>query len=229
VDVRHIAHAALSESELLERVPPQLRPPGPQETVTREELVAALREELSELKDEISNLRADETRGPQKLPSHEKAITGGSASQATKERSLAYWMRLNEIALGEATLQADAASAFDPDKAAKVFAVKGRIVRFAAKAVTAIPDEQVEPMLLQFGLQLSTWYENGGELYDRAVQIWESAANSEGREQLNEDWQRAERHHQNEARLLRDKAAAVRNAMSRRFGEQFTPFGEPQQ
>ena len=62
VDVRHVAHTALSETELLEKVPPEWRPQGPQDSVTRAELVETLREELGSLKHEISQLRGDESR-----------------------------------------------------------------------------------------------------------------------------------------------------------------------
>jgi hypothetical protein len=229
VDVRHLAHTALSEAELLDNVPPNLRPPGPQDGVTREQLVATLREELGALKSEIGSLRAgggeaeqNHTKGTAEIESK----NGGTTLPPDKEISLAYWSRLNEIALGEAALQADAQSAFDEANAAKVFAIKGRIARFAAKAVETIPHERVEPSLVQFGRQLSLWYEHGGELYDRAVQIWESATSNRGREQLNDDWRRAELHHKNEAKLLRDKAAAVRSLASRQFDVELPPFAE---
>jgi len=228
VDVRHMAHTALSETELLEKMPPEWRPPGPQDGVTREQLVATLREELGSLKNEISTLRAGE--GDVGRAAAEAGGDHPSAEvQPTQEKTLAYWARLNEIALGEASLQAGAESAFDEGKASKVFAIKARIGRFAAKAVEAIPAEQVDPSLVQFGKQLSLWYEHGGELYERAVQIWESAANSQGREQLNDDWKRAELHHKNEAKLLRDKASGVRTAVSRRFGVEFPAFAESSQ
>lgn len=225
VDVRHLAHTALSETELLEKMPPEWRPPGPQAAVTREQLIATLREELGSLKDEISTLRTgDEATAHE--PETAAAAVAEAAAKTTKENSLAYWYRLNEIALGEASLQAGAESAFDETRASKVFAIKARIGRFAAKAVQAIPVQQVDPSLVQFGQHLSLWYEHGGELYERAVQIWESAANSQGREQLNDDWKRAELHHKNEAKLLRDKANGVRIAVGRRFGMELSGFAE---
>jgi hypothetical protein len=226
VDVRHLAHTALSEAELLEKMPPELRPPGPQDGVTREQLVTALREELGSLRTEISNLRD----GEQAASGDDNAAAGqasaGAEPNSNKARTLEYWNRLSEITLGEAALQRDAESAFDELNASKVFAIKARIGRFAAKAVTALSDQQVEPAVVQFGRQLSAWYDHGGELHERAVQIWESAANSSGRSQLNEDWRRAELHHKNEARLLRDKAAVVRTTISRRFGEEFPAFAQ---
>jgi hypothetical protein len=193
--------------------------------VTREQLVATLREELGSLKHEINSLRAGEDAADGETNSSGGAM-GGKAPTASKESSLAYWRRLNEIALGEAALQNDAERAFDEANASKVFAIKARIGRFAAKAVEAIPSEHVDASLVQFGRQLGVWYEHGSELYERATQIWESATNSQGREQLNADWKRAELHHKNEASLLRDKANAVRSAASRRFAFEFSGFAE---
>jgi hypothetical protein len=209
---------------LLDKMPPEWRPPGPQDSVTREQLVTTLREELSSLRSEITSLRTGD--GTATNPHAAAPADPTAPLQPTKERTLAYWTRLNEIALGEAALQADAESAVDELNASKVFAIKGRIGRFAAKAVEAIPDSQVDPSVIQFGHQLRQWYEHGGELYDQAVQIWESATNSLGREQLNEDWKRAELQHKNEARLLRDKADGVRIAVSRRFGVEVPAFAD---
>ena len=69
------------------------------------------------------------------------------------------------------------------------------------------------------------WYERGGDLYDKAVNIWETtSAGSQARTQFNEEWGRAELQHRNETRLLDEKASAVRSAVSRRFGEEFPEF-----
>ena len=61
VDLRRVAHEALSDAELLEKVPENWRPVGPEEEhMTREQLVATLRQELSGLRTEITSLRTGE-------------------------------------------------------------------------------------------------------------------------------------------------------------------------
>jgi hypothetical protein len=233
VDLRRVAHEALSDSELLDKVPENLRPVAPaEEQMTREQLVATLREELSGLKTEIAALRNGEAAPSNEAVSKDASATASDGTagppQETKEKSLAYWIRLNEIATGEAALQTDAASAYNNANAAKVFAIKSRISRFAAKAVEAIPQERVDRSIVQYGRQLSEWYEQAGDLYDKAVQIWESStAGTQGRVQLNEEWSRAELQHRNETRLLNEKASAVRGAASRRFGQEFPEFVRP--
>jgi hypothetical protein len=226
VDVRHVAHTALAESDLLEKVPPEWRPPGPEDkAMTREQLVTTLREELGALRHELSTLR---TGGEISVtePSAVQPVSTGPGSPS-KERTRDYWLRINEISLAEAALQQDAESAANDANSAQVFAIKGRICRFAAKSVEAIPSVGVDELVVQFGRQLALWYDRGGELYERAVRIWETPTIGQNREQLNQDWRRTELQHRNEALLLKDKAVVVRSAVSRRFGEQFPDFAKP--
>jgi hypothetical protein len=64
-------------------------------------------------------------------------------------------------------------------------------------------------------------------LYERATRIWETPTGQLARAQLNEEWKRAETQHRNEARLLHDRASAVRASISRQFGEEFPEFAKP--
>src|SRR5215212_10172715 len=58
VDVRHLAYTALSQSQLLDKVPAELRPGDPNEKVmTREQLLTTLHEELGSLRNQITSLR----------------------------------------------------------------------------------------------------------------------------------------------------------------------------
>lgn len=226
VDVQQLAYTALSEAELLDKVPEDWRPQGPKDkAMTREQLVTTLREELGSLRHEITALRAGKTDG-----------TGGeSATSAadpaweppTKEKTLAYWVRLNEIAMGEAALQQDAESTFNAANAAKVFAIKGRISRFSAKAVEAVPTQAVDDAVVKFGRHLGLWYNRGGELYERATRIWETPISQQARTQLNDEWKRADQHHRNEAKLLYENAVTVRNSISRIYGGEFPEFAKP--
>jgi hypothetical protein len=227
VDVRHVAHTALAQTELLDNVPAEWRPAGPDDkSMTREQLVATLREELGVLRQDLAGLRGGVSPQPASTP-QASGVAPTTASTITKDKTLTYWLRINEIALGEAALQADAESAADTANAARVFAIKGRISRFAAKSVEAIPSEGIDRDAVQFGRQLGEWFERGGDLYERAVQIWESPTASQSREQLNQEWRRAEIQHRNEARLLHDKGIAVRSALSRQFRVEFPEFAKP--
>src|SRR5947207_15707856 len=59
VDVRHIAYTALSEAQLLNKVPAEWRPPAPNDKgMTREQLLTTLHEELGSLRNQITTLRS---------------------------------------------------------------------------------------------------------------------------------------------------------------------------
>jgi hypothetical protein len=221
VDVRQLVYTSMAQSDVLDKMPPEWRPADPHKAFTREQMVATLREELGTLRTEIADLRRG---GAPPADSRSDDRPERSATlQLSTSRTLAYWVRINEIVLGEAGLQHDADSALTEASAAKVFALKGRVSRFAAKAVTAIPGDQVDASVLQFGEQMAQWYDRGGELYERAAGIWELPVASQ-RTQLTRQWTQAELQHRNEGDLLGDKAAALRDVLNHRFGVEFPPF-----
>jgi hypothetical protein len=220
VNVQHLAHTALEQAQLLDSIPEQWRPEGPKDNaVTRAQLVATLRKEIGVLRTEIRALHSGDSTGTTQTLSDELATA--------KAKTKSYWQRLNEIAWSEESLQRDAQTALDGSNSAKVYAIKGRVSRFAAKSIEAAPTEGVDESVLKFGRHLLLWYDKSGELYENAVQIWETPDTNGGRAQLTEDWKRAETQHRQEARLLRDRATAVRGTISRRFGEEFPAFGAP--
>lgn len=226
VDLKHLAYDALSESQLMDKVPAQLRPTPPADkAMTREQLVTTLREELGSLRNQIAVLRTGKGDGSTAAPAG--APDEAVALLPTKERTLAYWTRLNEIALGEADLQQEAESAFSAPNAAKVFAVKARICRFAAKAVEAVPTQAVDEEAIRFGRQLGLWYTRGSELYEHAVGIWETSTGPQARTQLNEEWRQADEQHRNEAKLVKEKATTVRGMLNRIYQAEFPEFAKP--
>jgi hypothetical protein len=230
VDVRRLAFTALSEAKLLDKMPAELRPADPNEKVmTREQLLTTLHEELGSLRNQITVLRSGGALGTGSDASGRTEQNAAFELPPTKEKTLAYWTRLNEIAISETALQRDAEQAFNANNAAKVFAIKGRISRFSAKAVEAVPTQEVDESVLRFGRQLRLWYDRAGELYEKAVRIWETPIGQQARTQLNEEWKRADEQHRNEDHLLSEKAAAVRRSMSRIYGGEFPEFAKSAQ
>ena len=62
VDVQSVAYTALSQAQVLDKVPEDWRPKAPADkSVTREQLVNTLREELGMLRTEITALRSGQT------------------------------------------------------------------------------------------------------------------------------------------------------------------------
>ncbi len=228
VDMRHVAFAALSQSKLLDKVPTQYRPADPnQKPMTHEQLLTSLHDELGALKNQISSLHGNNVAPADDGNESERATAAELAPTTTKEKTLAYWQRLNEIANSEKQLQAEAETAFNSENAAKVFAVKGRISRFSAKAIEAAPKQGVDEAVVRFGRELGQWYDRADELYESAVRIWETPMGQQARTQSNQEWKRSDNQHLSEGRLLVEKATAVRASMSRIYGVEFPAFDTP--
>jgi len=131
---------------------------------------------------------------------------------------------VQEVVRGQTALQVDAESAATSVNATKVAALKGRISRFAASAIRAIPTEGVDRSAIELGSELAQWYERGGALYEQAVRIWESPARGQNNPAMTQGWEHTRSQHHNEGKLLNDKIAAVRDSLTRRFGEGFAQF-----
>jgi hypothetical protein len=236
INVQHLGYTALEEADLLEKVPEKWRPAAPDgnerlQGKSHEELVSSLRKELVALRSEISTLKtADAATSSTPTDIQTVATVPGESSDAggpTLEKSLGYWNRLSDIALGEAALQRDADQALTDENAAKVLVIKSRISRFAATAVEVIPREQVDTPAVQLGKELGTWYDRGGDLYDEAARIQSFPSDNTNRNRLTQDWRREDAQHRNEGQVLSNRAIAVRDEMQRHFGTEFPAFGQP--
>lgn len=227
-DTNQLAYDVLSQSQLLDKVPDSLRPtPPPGTATTREQALTNYREELGSLRQQISTLQTGTNPANEETVSPQPPAEDSTARVPTQERTLAYWQQLNELVLSEAELQRNAERALNETNAAKVFALKARICRFTAKTVAGIPPCAVCEDALRFGKQLELWYADGGELYERAVQIWETPTGPQAREKMIDDWKLTDQHHRNEARLVKERAAAARGTIERIFGSEFPSFAQP--
>ena len=227
IDVRHMAYVALSESELIEKVPERWRPAAPEGAKgapTSAELAHAVQNELASLRGEISDLRTtNETRQPGTVS---KVSAAENNDDLAKQQTTSYWNRIHEIVSEHSALQMAAETAATEGSATKLAALKARINRFAASALRAVPTENVDKAAVALSKELADWHERSGELYDRAVSLWESAARTQGGA-ITKDWEFAQLQLRNEARLMGDKFSAVRDSLSRRFGEEFREIPGP--
>lgn len=231
VDVRHVATAALTESTLMDKLPESWRPAelAQENAPTPAELAASLQSELVALRQDVTSLHTGQKSAA--LPAtieqikESKSTPTPQSSDNAKQASLNYWQQLSDVVRSQITLQKDAESAANQGNAIQVAALKGRICRFSATAVRALPTANVDPAEVGLGKELATWYENGAILYDEAAQAFESppALGQVARPAMLQ-WEQAKAQHQNEGRLLKVRIEAVRNALTGRFGDGFAPL-----
>ena len=223
VDVDRIAYEAVSKSGFMESLPEDIKPQAPEghpDLLSREELASRLEHELVSLREEITALRESNESAKAN-----DANTQNGDSEFSGENTLAYWGHLIEIAVDEAALQSSAQSAFSDANADTVFTLRGKVSRFAAKAVDASQTVGVSPRAQQLGTQLADWYLRSGKLYDQAAHLWSDQNAQQSSAQLTKSWETSERQLRNEAQLLSNKASSVRAALSRTYGVEFPEFG----
>lgn len=212
----HLAYNTLDRTKLLDKLPSDWRPQNPHQTESSEQHASKLSRELGLLREEIGALRSGSS-----VPTTASAAPAQEITSHNGTRT--YWLRLSEIALNEANMQREAEKSIDDANAAKVFTIKSRVSRFAAKGIEAIPSAGVDESLVKFGRQLSAWYDHAAELYDQASRIWETTAR-QPRSSYVDQWKQSDLQLRHEARLLRERAAALRSSISRQLGEEFPEF-----
>lgn len=228
IDVRRVAYLALSESDLMEKVPENLRPDVPESErgPSQAELAKSVQQELVALRHEITTLRdTQESQAETKVPTLE-ATTAAIAGKddLAKQATVEYWQKLFEVVHRQATLQVGAESAATEGNATKVAALKARISRLSASAIRALATASVDPAATEVGADIADWYDTAASVYDEAVGAWESPARGDAKQQLMAAWERNQTQLENEGRLLVDRAAGVRDSLVRRFGEGFEPI-----
>jgi hypothetical protein len=233
IDLHHVAYVALSESDLLEKVPEDWRPEAPADAhgaKTSAELAQAVQNELSSLRGEIVALRtaheSRQTAVTNQVANQTPGATAADAEAQAKQQTIAYWNRVHEIVREQAALQQAAESAASQDGATKLAALKARINRFAASAIRAIPSEGVDRTAHGVSAELADWFERGAGVYDQAVVVWESPARRQD-DPIAKEWEFAQMQIKNEGRLLGDKLAAARDALSRQFAHEFAEIAGP--
>jgi hypothetical protein len=221
LDLKKTAETALVESQILDKVPEDWRPVQAvkEQLPTQEELAAQAQQELASLEGQIAALEVgSETAAPS------VAADADALDETERTATIAYWAELQKVVGKQSELQLDAEQAATDVSATKLAAVKSRISRYAADAIRAIPKSDVDASAVAIGRELAHWYEQGANVLNQAVQVWEATNPGPNGSQLTKDWERAQTQQTNEGRLLVGRLAAVRDSLTRRFGEGFAPI-----
>jgi hypothetical protein len=240
LDLQTATYTALSESNLMDNVPEDWRPAEPDSAKrpSKAELAATVKTELSALRQEIDALQgkqptegdavnAIEDNSPAAMSKSESSA--GDANATAKQATVVYWTQLGEVARRQAALLFEAESSATNSNATKVAALKGRISRLSATEIQALSTKNVDASLVTFGKELSAWYESGANVYEQAVQIWDSPLRGQSSRgqvspQLMKEWEKSHAQFTNEGRLLRDRAVAMSDGLKRQYGVEFTPI-----
>lgn len=222
LDLKKTAEQAITESEILDKVPEGWRPVQAvkEKLPTQEELAAQAQQELSSLQGEIAALEV----GSETNTAPSAASDADALDETKRAATLAYWTQLQAVIGNQGGLQLDAEQAATDVSATKLAAIKARISRYAADAIRALPRKDVDESAVDVAKELANWYEQGANVLDQAVQVWESSTPGPNGSQLTKTWEQVQTQQVNEGRLLVSRLAAVRDSLTRRFGEGFAPI-----
>jgi hypothetical protein len=194
-----------------------LIPPSPEFVANR------LKEEYVAIGNEIDQLGFsgkldnDQLRG--------KSGSRGATINASREATENYWNELSRIVYSEGRLQANAEAALAGSDSVRFYSIQARVNRYAADSVDALSQQEVDPRATLLGKQVAQWYRRAAELRTDAFETWATGDKSI-RSPMEEARARTERQLQMETELLTAKAGAVREALSRQYGVEFSPLGD---
>ena len=230
VKVNDLAYTALDEAELLQQVPEELRPhkPGcptgdcPEQTA--EEHAEVLRNELQRLRGEAVALRKAAAGNIQAL---ETVLTSSALehNKLRRDRTIAYWERLCEVAKSVTYLHDEVAVAPNSNTTGHVLDLRRRAYEYGERAITSISSDDVDEQAVESGQRLTLWYQNGQKLYQQASAVWEGRTVDNPAALNQSTLMKIQQQHQNEARLIQEKASRVSEVLSRRYVVELPELG----
>lgn len=229
VPVNDLAYTALDEAEILQQMPDGWRPTQPGcptgdcEKLSPEQVNAQLQQELASLRYEALTLRKAAAGNVKAV----EAVVGAAvlhSSKLRRDRTMAYWQRLCEIANGVTYLHDEVAGAADTANAGEVVDLRRRAFEYGVRAIRAIPRDSVDEQAVMSGQRFVNWYEHGADLHREAAEAWRSRG-SDLNDRLDAALALQQRQHVKEARLIREQANRVSQVLSRRYVAEFATPG----
>lgn len=225
VPMRDIAHTALSESELLEKLPENWRIVSADcldgecpETITPEQKAAQLKGELTALQAEIASLAAgstSETAAAEPAPESVAVVQ----REGTREATVGYWQQLGEIAAQVTKLHNSIGNDSSETTVWRVLDVRRRAYDYGQKAVDAIATTSVDQQAVEGGRRMAALYRHGAEYYEEVLTAWD------GKTTMAEDQLfQAQRHHVKQADFVRQKVGELQLILSRRYSTELRPL-----
>ena len=143
----------------------------------------------------------------------------------TRQATFEYWTQLQAVIGNQGGLQLDAEQAATDVQRDEAGRDQGPDQSLCGRRDSGLADRRTSMNRpWKSAKELANWYEQGADVLDQAVQVWESSTPGPNGSQLTKEWEQAQAQHVNEGRLLASRVAAVRDSLTRRFGEGFAPF-----
>ncbi|MCA9241737.1 MAG: hypothetical protein KDA37_16115 [Planctomycetales bacterium] len=227
VNVEHLAHTALAEAKVIDRIPEKWRPAAPlpelgdaEGQIPFEERAAELLDELHGLRNEVAAIRQNvKEEASSQQRSAPASFTHSPAIR--RQATLAYWTRLRQIAAEVNELHNGVEVALTSDSATVVFDIRSRAFDYGCRAIDSIDANEVDRQAVDVGFRIAKWYRSGADLYTRANDVWQGRAEQENSADVQKKLEAAKQHHAREAELVRELTSRTEEILMRRYAVEF--------
>ncbi|MEN1678746.1 MAG: hypothetical protein AAGJ46_04085 [Planctomycetota bacterium] len=228
LNLNYVAYTALDETQLLEHVPEEWRPekgdcPTMECDVKLEpsELTGQLEEEFATLKKEVAKLREAAMLGhPPAAASPEDEVF-----LARREKTIAYWAHLCEVANQVAQLDRDVEPARSDSTTGHVFDLRRRVFSYGRRMLETTATEGVDEQAVEAGNRLIEWYAKGEQFYVGATAAWDNMQGAPRSPAAAAKIESAQADFAKHSELLRSKVGELSSLLSRRYGTLLPTIG----
>ena len=229
VDLNGAAYQALDESHLLEKLPPDWRPPNPDcpngdcpdpaEVRAVEE--ARLTAKLKELQFEVARLSGGESGSAD--PSQTTSLTENDI--AVREQTQAYWQGLTRIVFEVAAIQNVVAPYAGTDLQSRALAVRRRSLEYGHEATNLLDINGVDPEAIATGVRVSEWFAQSAQQLDTALELKTRQPVGNRSVSAADVWAQTEAELQKRTELVRRKSHETSAYLTSKYFADFPPLG----
>ncbi|QDV73130.1 hypothetical protein [Botrimarina mediterranea] len=229
VDLNGAAYQALDESQLLEKLPPDWRPPNPDcpngdcpdPAEVRAVEQARLTAKLKELQFEVARLSSGEPGAAES----EKSSSLTESDVAMRDRTQAYWQGLTRIVFEVSALQNVVASYAGTEQQSRALAVRRRSLEYGHEATNLLDIDGVDPEAVATGVRVSEWFAQSAEQLKTAQELKTRQPVGNRSVSAADVWAQTEAELQKRTELVRRKSHETSAYLTSKYFAEFPPLG----
>jgi hypothetical protein len=230
VDLNGAAYQALDESQLLERIPPDWRPPNPDcpngdcpdPAEVRAAGEARLAAQFTELQFEVARLSG----GVDEDLSEVRASSSLSESDvAMRDRTLSYWQGLTRIVFDVSSIHNIVAPYAGTDLQSRALAVRRRSLEYGHEAIDLLEIEGVDPQAIATGVRVSEWFAQSAQKLTTALELKTRQPVGDRSISAADLWAQTEAELQKRTELVQRKSQETSAYLTSKYFTEFPPLG----
>lgn len=231
VDLNGAAYQALDESRLLEKIPPDWRPPNPDcpngdcpdPAEVRAAGEARLAAQFTELQFEIARLSSG-VEGSE-LADARPTTSLSESELAMRERTQAYWQGLTRIVFEVSSIQNVVAPYAGTDLQSRALAVRRRSLEYGHEATHLLNVDGVDPEAVATGVRVSEWFAQSAQKLTTALELKTRQPVGDRSISAADLWAQTESELQKRTELVQRKSQETSAYLTSKYFADFPPLG----